>query len=282
MAPYARPDGRVEVNEDGIPDDPVQAAREPGEVRVLCLGDSITAGLTLPTGEARWTYVLQTELQALHPERRLRVINAGIEGYQITQMRLLLDDVGPRYRPDIVVVMFQDPGHNIYVPPDPALKWRYRVHDWLLSSWFVQTGLLYFTGYESFGGWEGEVRPLPAPDSAAAIAANLASFTQYATAFNAHMLFAAAPQADPSLAGAQPALPAHIHEALHNVAETSGIALWLPESGPTLVGLGPLAFGEGDARHLSVAGNTAVGKDIAAEIERRGWVADQADGSRRE
>lgn len=282
MTPLMGRDGVAEVNRQGVPDVEVPTLRSPNEVRVLCLGDSVTAGLTLASYDVRWTRVLQHELAKLAPDRTFRVINAGIEGYQITQMRLLLEDLGPQYRPDIVVVMFQNPAHNVYVPPNPALMWRYRVHDWFLASSLVKVGVLWFTGYESFGNWEGEVRPLPAPDPAEAIAANLGSFTQYATSHGSEVLFARAPAADPALPGAPPALPAEIYAALDALVARSGIAMWSPKVGTQTFALGAATFSEGDPLHLSAEGNAAVGKDLAAEIGRQGWLDKPAVGSQNE
>lgn len=272
MAPKVLPDGSTDVNAEGIPNEPIPDFRGEHEFRVLCLGDSITAAGTLQRREDRWTNVLEGRLQTSHPAGRVRAINAGIEGYRIVQMRQLLDDLGPRYQPDVVVVMFQDPSQDMYIPPNPRLAWRYPFRGWLYRQSLVKSSLLWATGIQSFGSWPGAEPMAQEPDARKAIASNLASFARFAQQNGEQMLFALAPRANPAAVGAHPSLPPEIYSALRAETEAMGAAMWWPENAASLRALGDAAFGEGDAIHLSQAGNAAVGNELAEEILRRGWL----------
>ena len=78
--------------------------REPSELRVLCLGDSVTAGLSL--GE-RQTYPARLEeaLRARLPDRRVRVVNGGVPGHSFAQGRRLFDELRPRQF-DVVIAWY--------------------------------------------------------------------------------------------------------------------------------------------------------------------------------
>lgn len=272
MAPKVLPDGTIDVNPEGIPNERIPDSRRETEFRVLCVGDSITASGTLQRREDRWTNVLETRLQAVHPAGRVRAINAGVEGYGITQMRQLLDDLGPRYQPDVVLVMFQDPSHGVYLAPDPREAWRLDLRAWLFRKSLVKSALLWGAGIDSFGSWPGAGPVAQEPDVRKAIASNLVSFTAFARQNGEQMLFALAPFADPNAPGAHDALPPEIYTALRAETEATGAAMWWPENAASLKALGAAAFGEGDAIHLSQAGNAAVGNELAEEILRRGWL----------
>ena len=71
--------------------------------KVLLLGDSFTFGQGVPY-ETTWGAVLERSLQARG--LRLHTINAGIQGMDTRSELLLLRELEPRYRPDVVVVGF--------------------------------------------------------------------------------------------------------------------------------------------------------------------------------
>lgn len=78
----------------------------PGELRVVCLGDSITFGLGLRE-EDTMPSALERVL-ASAPElrgRKVSVVNAGVPGYSIVQGERLLARLAP-LEPDVVVVWF--------------------------------------------------------------------------------------------------------------------------------------------------------------------------------
>lgn len=85
---------------DGPADLPVHHA---GVYRVLCVGDSITYGFNVDSGD---TYPQQLEalLARRHPGRRFQVINAGVPGWSWAQGRRFLELEGLALRPDVVVI----------------------------------------------------------------------------------------------------------------------------------------------------------------------------------
>jgi hypothetical protein len=111
------------TNADGFRDAPRGAKRQ-GVPRVLVLGDSYTFGWGIVDGEA---YPQRAE--ALLRERGLdaEVINAGVPGYNTEQESFLLDELMPKYRPDMVVVgyVMNDAEPQMNVPQPPAITYRY-------------------------------------------------------------------------------------------------------------------------------------------------------------
>jgi len=94
----------VVTNAAGLRGPELPGAREPGELRVLCLGDSITFGLGLRDGET-WPEQTGRALRRARPGRKIRVINAGVPGWSSVQgMRALarLESL----KPDVVVFWF--------------------------------------------------------------------------------------------------------------------------------------------------------------------------------
>jgi len=96
---YERP---VRVNALGLRGAELPEAKG-DETRVLCLGDSTTYGqglaedLTLPV-------LLEGELS--RGPRAVRVVNGGLRGYGTEQEIALLEELGPRIRPDFVVLFW--------------------------------------------------------------------------------------------------------------------------------------------------------------------------------
>jgi lysophospholipase L1-like esterase len=94
-------DSEVVINAAGLRG-PEVAAEEPGEARVLFLGDSQVAGFEVPDEE--------TFVRRLEPElgrrlgRRVRTFNGGVRGYGTDQALLFYRDRGRALEPDAVVV----------------------------------------------------------------------------------------------------------------------------------------------------------------------------------
>jgi|GEM_PF-3139349 len=85
-----------ETNDLGLRDDPL---RESDEFRILFLGDSQTFGWGVPFGE-RFTERIEQNIPGV------QVINAGVPGYGIHQMKLWLEHHGFDLKPDLVVLTF--------------------------------------------------------------------------------------------------------------------------------------------------------------------------------
>jgi lysophospholipase L1-like esterase len=117
---------RVRVNNLGLRGDDV-LAKEPGEVRVLALGDSMTYGQGMGETETL-PHAIEIALQAraqadasnagassspAAPD--IRVINGGVRSYNTEQELGLLEEMGDTIRPDVVVLFWfandvDDPG----------------------------------------------------------------------------------------------------------------------------------------------------------------------------
>jgi len=76
-----------------------------GEVRVLCLGDSLTYGQGI-AGED--TLPVRLEHALAGGRGRVRVVNGGVRGYGTPEEVALLEELGPRIRPDVVVLLWYE------------------------------------------------------------------------------------------------------------------------------------------------------------------------------
>ena len=93
-------------NSAGLRDVEHSLIKPEGTFRVLGLGDSFTAGWGAAFEQTylRRSEVALNERNGEHP--RVEVIKAGINGYFPETQRMLLENYGLRYRPEVVVVGF--------------------------------------------------------------------------------------------------------------------------------------------------------------------------------
>jgi|GEM_PF-1964910 len=90
----------ISINEYGFRNGPISPQKT--ACHVLCLGDSFTVGFGLNAHEA-WPAQLGRRLNAL-PGGHFEVINAGISGYSLRQIRQLAEEVVDELEPDIMVL----------------------------------------------------------------------------------------------------------------------------------------------------------------------------------
>lgn len=90
-------------NSQGLREREVPLRKEPGELRVFCVGHSGTFGWGVAAEEA-WPRRLEGLLAAEAPTRKLTVLNGGMPGHTPLQQYLMLREVGLRYDPDLVVI----------------------------------------------------------------------------------------------------------------------------------------------------------------------------------
>jgi hypothetical protein len=100
--------------------------KPPGTFRILVLGDSVTFGHGA-VYEATYPYLLEQRLRAWRPDVAWQVWNLAVPGYNTSQELAYLERVGPRFRPDLVIVGFfendlQDQGP--LGPPSAAARAR--------------------------------------------------------------------------------------------------------------------------------------------------------------
>lgn len=98
------PRSAASINSDGLRGPELPATPPAGELRILCLGGSVTFG---SGGEERDCYPrqLETILNRSGSFPRVRVINGGTPGWSTHQFMSLLVEMAPRVRPHIVMVM---------------------------------------------------------------------------------------------------------------------------------------------------------------------------------
>ena len=79
--------------------------KPPGTFRILVLGDSVTFGHGATFGTT-YPYLLEQRLKRWQPAVRWEVWNLGVPGYNTRQELTYLQEVGPLYQPDLVIVGF--------------------------------------------------------------------------------------------------------------------------------------------------------------------------------
>jgi len=94
------------INSRGFLGAEFAAQKPPGTARIVCLGDSCTAGDLLPSFDDTYPRQLEQMLTKAHPTRPVEVINAGVGGYSSYQGRLWLEREILRYEPDLVAIYF--------------------------------------------------------------------------------------------------------------------------------------------------------------------------------
>lgn len=116
----------VRINALGFRDNrDYTVAKPPNTTRILVLGDSVTFGHgTLY--ETSYPYLLEQRLKAWRPATNWQVWNLGVPGYNTGQELSLLNQVGPSYQPDLVIVGFypNDLSNNEVIERP---SWRRRV-----------------------------------------------------------------------------------------------------------------------------------------------------------
>lgn len=97
--------GDATVNSYGLLDVERPLDKPADVLRVVILTGSIANDPAVPF-ESRFVRQLQAQLDGLVPGHRVEVINASCEGFNTLQQVRLLEQVGLRYQPDVVVIAF--------------------------------------------------------------------------------------------------------------------------------------------------------------------------------
>lgn len=115
----------VRINALGFRDDRDYALdKTPGTFRILVFGDSVTFGHGA-LSETTYPYLLEQRLKQWRPDVGWQVWNLGVPGYNTTQELKYLERVGPRYRPDLVIIGFFENDlvdNDLVVPPTPQRR----------------------------------------------------------------------------------------------------------------------------------------------------------------
>lgn len=89
------------TNADGLQPSNARPAKLSGTIRVLMIGDSTVVGRAVAE-EDRVHRQLEQRLHSIGI--RAEVLNAGVQGFSTDQELLLLEKLGPAYRPDIIIL----------------------------------------------------------------------------------------------------------------------------------------------------------------------------------
>jgi lysophospholipase L1-like esterase len=96
----------VRTNALGFRDDrDYSLDKAPGTFRIIILGDSVTFGHG-SVAEHAYPRLLEDRLKAWKPQVHWQVWNLGVPGYNTSQELAYLREVGPAYRPDLVIIGF--------------------------------------------------------------------------------------------------------------------------------------------------------------------------------
>jgi lysophospholipase L1-like esterase len=125
----------VHINSHGTRGAEFQVPKPSNVVRILCLGDSVTFGWGL-SEEETYSKILEGRLQQeIKDDRRIEVINAGVNAWSYPQLSIYLREYGLRFQPDYVVLA----GANLWTQfsenSDPEFvrkfMWRVRLKNFL-------------------------------------------------------------------------------------------------------------------------------------------------------
>ncbi len=107
--------------------------KSPRTIRLLVLGDSVTFGHG-SVYEYTYPALLEQKLKAWRPDLDWQVWNAAVPGYNTSQELAQLLEVGPRFKPDLVIVGFFENDFVDNFPVQPPGVWaraRSTVMSWL-------------------------------------------------------------------------------------------------------------------------------------------------------
>jgi lysophospholipase L1-like esterase len=90
------------VNDEGFRGDPVTVAAPAGTFRIFTLGGSTTLGISNPYADS-YPFLLQSALQARHPEIHIEVQNAGAAWYTSAHDLVAYEVKVRRFKPDLVI-----------------------------------------------------------------------------------------------------------------------------------------------------------------------------------
>jgi hypothetical protein len=111
---------RVETNDAGMRDKSLNRL-EPSTFRILAVGDSFTFGTGIDALQT-WPAQLEQILTERLPTERVAVVNAGVPGYGLAQIRDLVEELVPKLAPDFIVIGVYADGFNRLVDPYTSLS----------------------------------------------------------------------------------------------------------------------------------------------------------------
>ena len=98
----------VEINSLGLRDRELDPSKDPGEFRILVMGDSLPFGIGVEFDESIGQGIERLANRDAGQERRYRTVNMGVISYNTEQERIQLENTGLGLQPDLVLVFFAD------------------------------------------------------------------------------------------------------------------------------------------------------------------------------
>ena len=95
----------MKVNSLGFPGPEYPPARAPNSLRILVTGDAFTSAEGVDTDRA-WPRLLERDLAARLPGRKVEVLNFAVTGYGPNQYAAVVDSFAAIYRPDLILIGF--------------------------------------------------------------------------------------------------------------------------------------------------------------------------------
>ena len=124
----------VRVNALGTRGAEFSARKPAGTIRILSLGDSKTFGWGLSEDET-YSAVLERLLRERLPEKKIEVINAGVNAWSYPQMSAFFRERALAWQPDMVLLADANPWTQFREEPDAAFLekflWRVRLKNFL-------------------------------------------------------------------------------------------------------------------------------------------------------
>jgi lysophospholipase L1-like esterase len=93
----------IGINEHGYRGPALDPRKQPGELRVVAMGDSTTFGTGVDAAQA-WPGQLEQVLRKVQPKRPVSVLNAGFPAVNLREMRVAFEQEWAAYHPDVVIL----------------------------------------------------------------------------------------------------------------------------------------------------------------------------------
>jgi hypothetical protein len=103
----------VQINSAGQRDREHALDKPDGVYRIVILGDAYSEAMQVPLEDTYWAQLpARLESCGLRPGKRIEVLNFGVANYGTAQAYLVLERTAIRYRPDLVLLQF-DNGNDV-------------------------------------------------------------------------------------------------------------------------------------------------------------------------
>jgi len=131
----------LNINNLGFRDDQDYSFKKrSGTFRIIVLGDSVTFGHGCRFEET-WPYLLKQKLIRWDNRTKWEVWNLGVPGYDTDLELKTLEEIGPRAKPDLVIVGFYENDLTAwnYHPKQKMPKLIYKVKSFLKKNFYLYT-----------------------------------------------------------------------------------------------------------------------------------------------